>query len=244
MHIKILYAKAIIFLVALFFTVASNGQTKGLGTWSLVNAKVTFNYRLSAFFEAQVRSQKFFNHFSYHEYKGGVGLNFKKQLAIVLAMGQYVTYSSDGNFKSPVQNSEFRLWQQFTMNNNVGRFKVEHRYRSEQRFTSAGYRNRFRYRTNLIVPFNKLKVEKGALYASLFDEIFLTNKAPYFERNRFYTGLGYQFSDVFSLQMGLLHQFDYRSNTSSVSKNYFQTSLLFNINEKRSERERHPGSMD
>ncbi len=244
MLISIKFVRAIVIMMALFFARNGLAQTPGVGTWNVVNTKVTFNNKWSAFFEAQVRSQKFFNHFSYHEYKGGVGYNFKKQLSVVLALGQYVTYTPDGNFKSPVQSSEFRLWQQFTVNNNIDRFKLEHRYRTEQRFTSAGYRNRFRYRANLIIPFNKPKVETHTLYASVFDEIFLTNKAPYFERNRFFAGLGYQFSELFSLQTGILRQFDYRSNNTSFGKTYFQTSLLFNINEKRSERERHPSSMD
>lgn len=45
----------------------------------------------------------------------------------------------------PYVNDEFRIWQQLVLTNNIGRIKLEHHYRIEQRFTSnAGYRNRFR----------------------------------------------------------------------------------------------------
>ncbi len=230
-------------LLAFFVVFQTYGQTPGLGTWNVLNGKFTFNKTWSTFFEAQVRSQKFYYDFSYHEYKGGIGYNFRKQLSVVLAMGQYVTYSPTANFKS-VQTSEFRTWQQFTLINDIDRVKLEHRYRIEQRFFSSGFRNRFRYRISAILPLNKREVEENTLYLNSSNEIFLTDIKPHFERNRFFIGAGYEFSDLFTLQTGLLRQYDYLPNGVGIVKDYFQTSLLFSINESRSERGRHPGSVD
>lgn len=60
---------------------------------------------------------------------------------------------------------------------------IEHRYRIEQRFTDS-YANRFRYRLNISVPLNNLKMESGTLYASVYNDY----KLPHFSRNRFHAG--------------------------------------------------------
>lgn len=233
-------------LVTALFCIAEPSlmaQTKGLGTWNILNVRKQFNKRWNSFFEAQIRSQKTYDDFNYHEYKGGYGYNIAKQFNITLAGGQYVTYRPVGNLKT-VTNSEFRLWQQFTLSNNLGRVKVEHRYRIEQRWTSAGYRNRFRYRINTIIPVNSEKVEKGTFYLSVSDEIFLTNQRPHFERNRLFGGGGYMFSELFTLQGGILNQYDVSATGKGQTKSYLQLSLLFSLNEGRSERERHPSTTD
>ncbi len=235
--------KAIVALMALFFSMNALAQTDGLGTWNLLNVKKTFNEKWNAFFEGQLRSQKIYNDFNYHEYKGGIGYNIAKQFNITVAAGQYVTYMPVGNFKN-VTSSEFRFWQQFTLTNNLNRVKIEHRYRIEQRWTSAEYRNRFRYRLSVLVPFNKKKIETGTVYGSVSNEIFLTNVKPYFERNRFAIGIGYVFDDHFTLQSGYLRQYDYRMTGNSTGKDYLQTSLLFTLNEHKSNMERHPSPAD
>ena len=236
--------KAGMFMLALLFCSIGKTQTPGLGTWNVLNAELSISDKWKLFTELQLRSQKFYGHFSYHEIKGGVSYDVTDKASALIGVGQYVTYDPTGNFKSPVSNSEFRMWEQFTLTNNLDRLKLEHRYRAEQRFTSSGYRNRFRYRLNAIVPINKPKVEAKTFYVTAFDEIFLTDKQPYFERNRFFTGSGYTFNDLFTIQGGWLRQFDFRSNLTSTTKDYLQVSTLFDFETHKSKREKHPSSMD
>jgi hypothetical protein len=231
-------------IVALFFTGTAFCQTPGTGTWNVLNVKKTFDPKWSAFFESQLRSQKLFNNFSYHELKAGIGYNIGTKLSIVVAAGQYVTYDPTGNFKSPVATHEFRFWQQFTLTNNIDPFKLEHRYRIEQRWINGNYRNRFRYRLNGLLPINKKKIENHTLYASVYDEVFFTNEDPYFERNRVYAGLGYNFNKLFTLQIGWIRQYDLKVAAPNVGKNYLQTNLFFSIGEHKSKREKHPSSDD
>src|SRR4051812_9321007 len=158
-------------------------QTNVLGSWDVANAEYYLNNKWNLWGEVQTRSQKLTDDFYYHELKGGVNFKPNKNLAVLLGTGQYGTYSNGGNFKSPVLSHEFRIWEQLTLVNNIGRVKIEHRYRIEQRWVNDNYRNRFRYRLNPIIPINKPAVEKGTLFATIYDEIFLTNRAQYFERN-------------------------------------------------------------
>ena len=241
---KKIFFKASIVALALLFCNTGFTQTPGLGTWNVLNAEFSFTDKWKLFSELQVRSQKFYNHFSYHEIKGGVSYDINDKASALVGMGQYVTYDPTGNFKSPVSNSEFRIWEQFTLTNNLDRLKLEHRYRAEQRFTSSGFRNRFRYRLNSIIPLNKKKVEAKTFYLTASDEVFLTDKQPYFERNRFFAGSGYAFNDLFTIQGGWLRQFDFRLNQNSITKDYLQISLLFDFKTHESKKERHPSSMD
>ena len=123
------------------------------------------------------------------------------------------------------------------------RLKLEHRYRAEQRWTSDGFRNRFRYRINSALPLNNKKIEAGTYYLTASNEIFFTNRAPYFERNRVFLGAGYEFSPFFTLQAGYLHQFDYKIS-DETGKNFLQLSFLFEMQWKKKTGEKVPGGMD
>jgi Protein of unknown function (DUF2490) len=225
-------------------TAGAQFESEGLGSWNIVNARLQLNKKWSAWGELQLRSLRFYNHFHYHETKGGFQYNLGQASSVLVGFGRYVTYSPGGNFKSPIKNDELRTWLQFSMGNRFGRLRIEHRYRIEQRWTSVGYRNRFRYRLNLIMPINKPTIEAGTWYATGWNEIFLTNLQPHFERNRAFLGIGYEVTDPFTIQAGFLNQYDYRLAVAPLTKNFFQLSLLFDLKSYKTGRERHPSTFD
>ena len=179
----------------------------------------------------------------YYEMKGGVSYYFSKNFSVLVGAGRYITYSDPGTFTKPITGNEFRLWQQLTMNNYLAQVKFEHRYRVEQRWFKTGYRNRYRYRLNAAVPLGHKKIEPGTFYLSAFNEVFFTNKAPYFERNRFFSGVGYQFNNYITLQPGYVYQFDYR-NSVGAGKHFFQLTLMFDIDGSKNPYERIPTNLD
>jgi long-subunit fatty acid transport protein len=233
------------FLLALLLMIASSAfsQKKDLGSWNVVNTKLTLSKNWSVFNELQLRSQSFYQNFYYYEVKGGVSYAFSKNLSFLLGVGKYITYSDGNDFKKPLTANEFRFWQQLTINHFLERIKFEHRYRAEQRWFKTGYRNRFRYRLNLTVPLNKKKMGPKTIYGVAFNEVFFTNTAPYFERNRIFGGIGYQFSKNFTLQPGYIYQFDYRNNIGS-GKHSFQLTLMIEIDSHKDPREKMPGNLD
>ncbi|MES2003573.1 MAG: DUF2490 domain-containing protein [Bacteroidota bacterium] len=206
-------------------------QTEGMGSWMFFYGKVKFNQKWFAFLEPHLLTQKPYHDYNYYEYNAGLGYTLSKSVNFTAAFGQYETYQPDGDFKSPLQNNEFRLWEQVAVNSYIGRIKVENRYRLEQRYTSAsGYRNRFRYRLAATVPLNHTVQKAGTVFFNWSDEIFITNEAPYFETNWLYTGVGYQFTDHLSLQAGWLNKFNQSISHVTYWKNYLQTSCVFTIN--------------
>lgn len=219
-----------IFLCFLFGTLLQkmHAQQAGLGSWNILNMKYTCNSHWSVFGEAQLRSLLFYNHFHYHEYKFGVQYRLHKQAALTLAGGSYQTYAEGGNFIVPKNNDEFRIWPQIQSSQSFGRLKLEQRYRMEFRFTSNGYRNRFRYRFGLIFPFGKELNDSRPLQFSFHNEIFFTDREPYFERNRVSCGLGWKLNDLTMLQVGYLHQFDYRIN-DEIGRDFLQVGFYYDL---------------
>jgi len=196
--------------VCWLFTHTSYKAQEALGSWTILNISSRINDHLTAFGEAQLRSLRFYNHFHYYEYKGGLSYRVNAQFSLLAGGGRYDTYGQGGDFVNPRQVREYRSWLQGTLRNDMGRWTVEHRYRVEQRYTSIGYRNRFRYRISCTYALNRPVLETGAWYLNATNETFFTNTAPYFERNRSSVSIGYEWSDNLTIQIGYLHQFDYK----------------------------------
>jgi hypothetical protein len=75
----------------------------------------------------------------------------------------------------------------------------------------------------LFVPLNHPKIETGTIYLGVYDEIFINDKATFFDRNRLYGGLGYQYANNIHFQVGVLRQ-----EVQTASKTFLQFGLIFN----------------
>jgi hypothetical protein len=189
-----------------------SAQINDLGSWNIVNLKYTSNENWSVFGEAQLRSLKFYHNFHYYEYKGGINYKVQKNVQLTLGAGSYQTYREGGDFVLPKNNNEFRIWPQVVLFQSIGNIKIEQRYRAELRWTSNGYRNRFRYRLGASYPFGKERNEYKPYQISVSNELFFTDKEPYFERTRLLFAINHKPSKTTTLQIGYLHQFDYKIN--------------------------------
>lgn len=217
---------AILLLIAEF----SYGQKSHFGSWNVINTRITLAHRWEAFNEMQLRSQSYYADHFYHEIKTGISYYVNKNFSVLMGVGKYHTYSDPGSFTKPVTANETRLWQQLTMNNYLGNVKFEHRYRIEQRWFKTGYRNRFRYRLGASVPVDKSAA--GKPYISAFNEVFLTNTEPHYERNRFFVGFGYKINSWVTLQPGYVYQYDFRDDEGN-GKHFFQLTLNIDLDGDR-----------
>lgn len=200
-----------------------------LGSWNILNVKFNLNSKISFFGEAQLRSLKFYSNFHYYEVKGGINYKLNSNLHLTLACGSYQTYREGGDFVLPKNNDEFRIWPQLLLIQPIGDFKIEQRYRAEMRFTSNGYRNRFRYRLGLSYPFGKKKNDFKPFQVSASNELFFTNNEPYFERNRIQFTFQFKPSKYTAIQLGYLHQFDYKIN-DETGRDFLQIGFLLELN--------------
>jgi Protein of unknown function (DUF2490) len=216
-----------------FFQNDFYAQTLDLGSWNIINLKYNIDEKWSVFGEGQLRSLQFYDNFHYYEYKGGINYKAHKNITLTIGTGSYQTYGEGGNFVLPKNNDEFRIWPQVVLSQSVGKFKIEQRYRAELRFTSNGYRNRFRYRFGLSYPFGKEKNGYKPFQINASNEIFFTDREPYFERNRALLALNYKPSKATIFQIGYLHQFDYKIN-DETGRDFFQIGYFIEIFRKKS----------
>lgn len=222
-----------LFLALLLFCTSAALKAQGLdiGTWNILNLRYNINQKWSAFGEGQIRSLKLYNQFHYYEYKGGINYKAHNNLVLSLAAGSYQTYKEGGNFLKPKNNDEFRIWPQVLLTQSLGSFKIEQRYRAELRFTSNGYRNRFRYRLGLSYPFGNQTTTTKPWQVYFNNEIFFTDDEPYFERNRMAFGVQHKTSASTTLQLGFLHQFDYKIN-DETGRDFIQIGYFFELGKK------------
>lgn len=219
-------------IILLIFTInVGQGQNSGLGTWNILNAKFNISENWSVFGEAQLRSLEFYDRFHYYEFKGGVNYKVLSNVIITLGAGDYNTYKEGGNFILPKNNDEFRLWPQIALIQSIGKLKIEQRYRAEFRFTSNGFRNRYRYRLGISYPLGKDVNGYKPIQLGISDEIFFTDTEPYFERNRLLFSVNYRITKATSIQLGYLTQFDYKIN-DETGRDFLQVGLFFDLSGK------------
>lgn len=125
---------------------------------------------------------------------------------------------------------ENRVYQEVMYPAQIGpRIFLNHRLRFEQRFVeNQNFRTRYRYNLFVNVPINNPEMEPKTVYLSLYNEIFLNGQrqisseteVEFFDRNRFYSAVGYIFSKGLKTQVGVMSQ-----TTSNWSKNQLQISL-------------------
>ena len=204
-------------------------QQSDLGNWLMYFGQNRFSDKISLHTEVQYR-----NHTvaptNTEQLLLRTGINYHLKTAMITGGYGYIgshVYLSDQTGPEVV---EHRIFQQLITNNYIGRFKLEHRYRIEQRWVEGDYKNRVRYRLMAFIPINKKKVEKGAIFIGLYDEIFINTKQTYFDRNRLYGAVGYQIKSNVGTQVGMLHQ-----ETNAGGKWYLQFALVFNTDFRKND---------
>jgi len=140
----------------------------------------------------------------------------------------HITSGVYGESKDTKQES--RIYQEALLPQKIGeRFYLMHRFRFEQRFVeNQNFRTRWRYNLFITLPLNKTELKKGAIYLSVYNEIFINgernigngNSVEIFDRNRTYGAIGYSISDNLKLQIGYMKQ-----TTDNWSKGQIQLSV-------------------
>lgn len=215
----------LIFLIPIF-TFSQEDKT---GAWTMYFGMNRISDKFSIHTEVQYRNHTFGSiNTEQLLLRTGLNYHFSKKAMVTAGYAFVPSYIFESEQKNP-EIIEHRIWQQFILTNKIGRVKFEHRYRIEQRWIEQYYKNRFRYRIMLFIPINKPVIEKGSLFVGLYDEIFLNTEKDFFDRNRLYGALGYQFNKTTSLQVGMLHQ-----QLTNFGKWYFQVALTFNPDFRKS----------
>ncbi len=245
MTIKPVNSIALVFFLLTICSITVKAQDSKVGTWGIVTVVLPgdSSHKWGGYTEFQTRTNNVFSQFQYYEVKAGVSYDIDRNFTALLGTGRYTTFDYMDIGKGPT-TTETRFWEQITSNQFLYRIKLEHRYRVEQRWVNSDYRNRFRYRLNVFVPLNSTKIEAKTWFISVFDEVFLNNKVPNFERNRISAAVGYQFDKSWILQAGWINQYNYSAAAKS-DKDNIMLILMYRIQRKNAvQREHVPTTSD
>ena len=158
------------------------------------------------------------------------GLTYDLPESPVLLTGGVAHITSGAFGDSDETSAERRLYQEALISHSLGQVVfLRHRYRYEQRWVDGqDRRTRFRYALFGDVALNGRGTGNGSIYLALYNEVFINGELEIgrgrtvgrFDRNRFYSGLGFGVTDRYRVQAGYMIQ-----TVPSGSKGQIQISL-------------------
>ena len=192
----------------IFFSNNIKGQNveENFGSWLMHfgTHKLSDNYSLH--YETQLRNYEILSNFNQLLPRVGLNYHIDKNTSVTAGYAFIPTQNEFDKGWGEKIVTENRIWQQFILKNVVGRIKIRHRYRLEQRWIKnedfTNYKNRARYMLSLKIPISKN--EESPLFISLYDEIFLDISNTPFDQNRLFAALGYQVNKQMNFQFGYL----------------------------------------
>ena len=153
-----------IFLSVVNFSSFGQAPSGTAGNWLMGFNQTRLQKNWSIHTEAQYRSFEIIPNTEQMLLRGGINYHLNNTAFASIGYAYVTNYSYDKEQLPGVQVSENRIWQQFLMRNNTGRYFFEHRYRLEQRWiqlnNTARYLDRIRYLFRITVPLNKKEIEK------------------------------------------------------------------------------------
>lgn len=201
-------------IVTLFLgtLVHSNAQTAAdeTGAWYMYFGTFKLAEKFSLHNELQMRYYETGGNFQQMLSRIGLNYHINKNNMFTAGYGYIVTdklFGKDTDFI----NQEHRIWQQYVMRGNSGRFLFNHRYRLEERFLHDNptgldeFNVRARYRIMVTIPLNNSKMEPGTFFLGFYDEIFMVVRDAPFDQNRLYAAAGYKLNKSLSFQAGYLN---------------------------------------
>ncbi|NNK86798.1 MAG: DUF2490 domain-containing protein [Flavobacteriaceae bacterium] len=183
-------------------------QDSDFGNWIIYLGNKQFNPKWNWHHEVQYRNYDAIGDLEQLLLRTGVGYNLgKNNHNLLLGYGFIASENYVGDSDDKVQVNEHRIYQQFLTKQQLGRVKLTHRYRFEQRFVESDFRLRFRYFLSFNIPLKSDESGTGPWYLSIYDEVFLNGESAVFDRNRLYGGLGYQLNKTVRFELGYMNQF-------------------------------------
>ncbi|WP_348797759.1 DUF2490 domain-containing protein [Flavobacterium adhaerens] len=213
-------------LLTLIVSFNSHAQDSEVGNWFLYFGNQKINSRWNWHNEVQYRNYNFAGDLEQLLLRTGIGYNLSENNNNILLGYAYINsepYVPLTDDKLSV--NEHRIFQQFITKQNFGRVNIQHRYRFEQRFIEEDFKMRLRYFLSLNVPINKKEMDKNAIYASAYNEIFINTEAEpnFFDRDRIYGGIGYCFNKSLKMEVGVMSQILNNSSRTQFQIMFFNS---------------------
>ena len=201
-----------------------SAQDKDYGNWFVYfgNQKINEKWLLQS--DVQYRLKQIPEQKNQLLIRGGIGYNLLGSNHNILLGFAYVESNFLENDVIKPISIEKRLYQQYLYKQKIKNLFITHRLRLEERFLPSEFGLRSRYFFSLQKPLNQNSISRRSVYASFFNELFVDIRNQKFDRNRFYTGIGYGVSNDIRLETGYLIQAQ-----KNITRGQFQLSMYNNL---------------
>ena len=237
----------VIFLLSHSLFVLGQSRTHAYNTnaWLMYFGNYKFSDQVGLHAEVQWRRSDVFSENQQLLLRTGLDFYLKPSLRFTIGYAFVETYPY-GEFAVQHAFPEHRIWQQLLIPQDLGKVKLAHRYRLEQRmignastgrFENGRYENRARYMAKATI-----NVTNGEhpIFVALYDEVFINfgKDVGYniFDQNRLYGAIGYSISPALKMELGYLYQvvqlrgLDGTSLESRIENNHtLQIGLFSNV---------------
>ena len=197
--------------------VVSNDNAVWLGYYNAIK----FNAKWSLNSDIQFRTKNELKNNSQALLRTGIAFKINDKLEVTLGVAHFRYFMTDEKTRG-----EWRPWQELKISDQLGKLKLTHRFRVEQRFNELVKDNepaneyqfnwRFRYRFDLRFPIIKEQENGHKLFALFGNEVMINagNEITYnyFDQNRLYAGLNYEINNKLNLQLQYMHVWQQQSN--------------------------------
>lgn len=191
---------------------STRDHTSNTHAWIMYFGNHKVSERFGIHVEVQIRRHELFSEWQQLLLRTGLDYYLKDNSRFTLGYC-FVETDSYGEFGVPNAFPEHRIWQQFFSGHSIGKVRLTHRYRLEQRmignastgrFENGRYENRFRYMVKATRPLSE------KVFIAFYNEVFLNagRDVAYniFDQNRLYGALGFNLSGSLKLELGYLYQ--------------------------------------
>ena len=197
------YTTFIASILLFSFTVNTNAQTDPsdeLGAWYILASNSKITEKLSIQLQSKLR---FFELTSeIQQFKIRTGAKYRIMKGLSAGIG-YAYFRNDFSYLSdtPPSFDEHRIVEDIYLDHNIGKTKIDHRARLENRFIvtngETDTRHWFRYMAKFTFPF------LDVWSADVYNEMWLNvGDEPTFAQNWLGIGLGYKFSKLINCRVG------------------------------------------
>lgn len=218
----------LVFTLFCLGTTFSFAQKNDVGAWYMYFGNNKINKKLNWHNEIQYRNFDAIGDLEQLLIRTGIGYDLTENNNNVLLGYGFILSRPYVNGEKK-ENIEHRIFQQFITKQKFGRFNLQHRYRLEERFLQDDFRMRFRYMLGVNIPITQKEMLPKALYASVYNEIFLNFNSPTFDRNRVYGALGYVINKNMRIEAGYMNQIQENKNRGQIQIGFYN-NIPFNKN--------------